>query len=160
MAYDHTQQAQGTNRVPEAPDFAFDPTKVRQANGLAMGIILFASIGMMILGLFHGFFGLAGILSGTFLVTDTEYPYEVDSTWWGIWHLFLGGVVLTAGCLLFSGKPWAMIVALVVAVVSGVDAFLSIPYHPLWSILILAFSIGVIWAITAHGKEVIAAAAD
>ena len=31
--------------------------------------------------------------------------------------------------------------------------FLFIPYYPIWSLLIIAVDVFVIWALTAHGRE-------
>jgi hypothetical protein len=42
-------------------------------------------------------------------------------------------------------------------VLSAIANFLTIPYYPLWSILIIALDIFVIWALTAHGRDVIRA---
>jgi hypothetical protein len=31
--------------------------------------------------------------------------------------------------------------------------FYSIPYYPVWSIVMIALDIGILWAVTAHGSE-------
>ena len=40
---------------------------------------------------------------------------------------------------------------MVVAVASIVWSFYSIPYYPVWSILVIALDAAVIWALAAHG---------
>jgi hypothetical protein len=137
----------------EAPAFLKMPEEESSGAGWATGLMLFASIVMMITGLFHAFFGLAYLFSGEFLVVEDGYTYAVDTTVWGIVHFALGSLVLAAGCALFSGRPWAIIVAIVFAAVSAVTSFLSIPYHPAWSILLVALDIGVIWALATHGRD-------
>jgi hypothetical protein len=40
------------------------------------------------------------------------------------------------------------------AVISGLSAFAYIPIYPIWGIMIAAVSLAVIWALTAHGRDV------
>jgi hypothetical protein len=72
-------------------------------------------------------------------------------------HLVAGVIILLAGFGLFSGAVWARTVGVTLAVLSAIANFLTIPYYPLWSILIIALDIFVIWALTAHGRDVIRA---
>jgi hypothetical protein len=46
------------------------------------------------------------------------------------------------------------VVAITLAVLSAIANFLFIPYYPIWSLLIIAVDVFVIWAIAAHGREV------
>jgi hypothetical protein len=62
--------------------------------------------------------------------------------------------VAFAGWGLLSGRPWARVVAITLAVLSAIANFLFIPYYPFWSLLIIAVDVFVIWAIAAHGREV------
>jgi hypothetical protein len=59
-----------------------------------------------------------------------------------------------AGWGLLSGRTWARMVAITLAVLSAIANFLFIPYYPFWSLLIIAVDVFVIWAIAAHGREV------
>jgi hypothetical protein len=52
-----------------------------------------------------------------------------------------------------SGRTWARVVGITVAVLSAIAAFLWLPYYPFWALLIIALDVFVIWAITAHGRE-------
>jgi hypothetical protein len=40
------------------------------------------------------------------------------------------------------------------AVLSAIANFLFIPYHPFWSLLIIALDVFVIWALAVHGGKV------
>jgi hypothetical protein len=62
-------------------------------------------------------------------------------------------VVVLAAVGLLSGKVWARTVGVILAVISGLAAFAWLPWYPVWGILFIAASIGVIWALTAHGKD-------
>jgi hypothetical protein len=61
--------------------------------------------------------------------------------------------VAFAGWGLLSGRTWARVVALTVALLSALANFLFIPYYPFWALLLITLDIFVIWAIAAHGGE-------
>jgi hypothetical protein len=119
----------------------------------AFGFILFAGCMMLMMACFDFFQGLAAVIKGDFYVVVPNYAFNVDTTAWGWIHMLLGIVVAAAGVFLFFGKMWARIIAIIVALVSAVVNFLSIPYYPIWSILIVVLDVLVIWAIAAHGRE-------
>ena len=43
---------------------------------------------------------------------------------------------------------------MIIGVVSAIAGFAWLPYYPIWAILIIAVAIAVIWALTAHGRDV------
>ena len=55
---------------------------------------------------------------------------------------------------LFQGATWARAVAVVLASLSIVANFFWMPYYPLWSLTIIALGVLVIWAATAHGRDI------
>jgi hypothetical protein len=61
-----------------------------------------------------------------------------------------------AGFGLFSGVVWARTVAILVAGVSILVNFTWLPYYPVWAMLIIAFDVFIIWALTAHGRDITA----
>ena len=79
---------------------------------------------------------------------------KFDVTAWGWIHLIAGIVVLLAGFALFSGAVWARTVGVILALVSAIANFAWLPYYPVWSILIIAVDIAVIWALTVHGRDI------
>lgn len=119
----------------------------------AFGVIFFAGAVMALIGLFQALVGIVAIIHGNFFSVPRAYAYEVSATTWGWIHLLLGALVAVAGCYLFFGKTWARIIAIVAAIVSAVSNFLFIPYYPVWSLLIIALNVVVIWAVAAHGRE-------
>jgi hypothetical protein len=38
-------------------------------------------------------------------------------------------------------------------VLSAIASFAFIPYYPIWSLLIIALDVFVIWALAAHGRD-------
>jgi len=122
-------------------------------SGLATGFILFASVMMIMAGIFQAFSGLVAIIDDEFYVTTPNYVLQFDTTTWGWIHLLLGVIVALAGASLLAGKFWARTVAVIVAAVSMFANFAALPYYPFWAILVIVLDVFVIWAVTAHGDE-------
>ncbi len=120
-------------------------------SGWAMGGAMFAATLMFIVGIFEAISGLAAIFEDEFFVVTPNYVFDLDVTAWGWIHLILGLVVAGAGWALFARKPWAGVVAIVLASLAAIANFFYIPYYPFWAILIIALSIWVIWALTRPG---------
>jgi hypothetical protein len=55
---------------------------------------------------------------------------------------------------LYSGTVWARMVGVIMASVAMVAAFAWLPWYPLWAVLLIAVSLGVVWALTAHGRDI------
>jgi hypothetical protein len=123
----------------------------RETSGWAVGLILFAAIMMIMVGVFQAFQGLVAIFENEFYVPTRNYLFQFDATTWGWTHLLLGLLVAFAGYGLLSGKTWARTVAIFLAVLSAIANFAFIPYYPFWSLLIITLDIFVIWAIAVHG---------
>jgi hypothetical protein len=125
----------------------------RQTSGGAVGLIMFAAIMMLMVGVFQALQGLVAIFENEFYVATRNYLFQFDATTWGWIHLLIGLVVAFAGYGLLSGRTWARAVAIALAVLSAIANFLFIPYYPFWSLLIITLNIFVIWAIAAHGGD-------
>ena len=122
-------------------------------SGWAAGLILFAGLMMIMVGLWQALEGLVAIFENEFYVATRNYLFQFDATTWGWIHLLLGVLVAFAGWGLLSGQTWARVVAITLAVLSAIANFLFIPYYPFWSMLIIAVDVSVIWALAAHGRE-------
>ena len=132
---------------------SLDP-EARSRSGAAVGFTYFAAIVMFMVGTFHAIAGFAGILENEFYVATRNYVFEFDATAWGWIHLIAGLIVIFAAVGLFSGAVWARTVGVTMAVISAIANFGFIPYYPVWSIVIIALDIAVIWALTAHGRDI------
>lgn len=126
----------------------------REHSAGAVGIIVFASIMMMLVGVFHVIQGIVALANDTFYVVGQEYVFQFDVTTWGWVHLLLGIVVGLAGLFLLQGQVWARAVAVGIASLSILANFAWMPYYPVWSLTVIAFAVFVIWAVTVHGRDV------
>jgi hypothetical protein len=127
----------------------------REPSGAAVGLTIFAGVIMIMIGIFHALYGLAAIIKNDFFVVGSEYLYKVDVTTWGWIHLIAGVVVAIAGYALFMGAVWARTIGVILAVISAIANFLTIPYYPFWSMLLIALDVFVIWALTVRGRDIV-----
>jgi hypothetical protein len=124
-----------------------------EPNGWALGWTSYAAVMLMLVGGFHGFAGLVGILENDLYVLAGGYVLELDVTTWGWIHLVAGVVVFFAGLGLLSGATWARVVGVTVAVLSTLMNFAWLPWYPLWSLIMITANAFVIWALTVHGRD-------
>jgi len=129
----------------------------RAPSGAAVGWTLFAAFMMVMIGFWWVMAGFVGLINDEFFVTTRNYIFKFDATAWGWIHLIIGLLVLFAGFGLFTGAVWARTVGVILALVATLAGFAWLPWYPLWAILIIAASITVIWALTAHGRDVVEA---
>jgi hypothetical protein len=127
--------------------------RAAETSGWAVGFILFAAIMMIMGGVFQAIEGLIAIFQNQFYVATREYLFQFDATAWGWIHLVLGIIVALAGWGLLSGRTWARVVAITMAVLSAIANFLWLPYYPFWAIIVLTLDVLVIWAVAAHGRS-------
>jgi hypothetical protein len=125
----------------------------KQASGLVTGLVLFAGLMMIMLGVYQAIVGIAALIEDQFYVVTPAYAFEVDVTTWGWIHLLIGIVVALAGWAVIAGQTWGRVVGIIVAVLSAIANFFFIPYYPFWSLLIIALDVFVIWALCVYGSR-------
>ena len=117
-------------------------------SSMAVGLTVFAGAMMLTTGLFQAFEGIVAIANDSFYVNTRNYIFEIDTTTWGWIHLLLGVVVALVGGGVLSGATPARVLGIVLVVFSMIANFLFIPYYPLWSLMIVALDVAVIWALS------------
>ncbi len=127
-----------------------------QPSGWAVGWTAFAGFMLIMIGSFHAIAGLAGILEDEFYVTTPNWVFQFDATTWGWIHLLMGIVVVLVGLGLFSGNVLARTIAVILVLLSAIANFMWIPYYPVWSIVMIAVDVAIIWALTSHGRDIAA----
>jgi hypothetical protein len=126
----------------------------QQPSAAAVGWALFAAIMLMIAGFFQIIAGIAAIAEDDFYLTTQKWVFEFDVTTWGWIHVVLGILLLCVGAGILTGNILARTVGVVIAGISAIGNFAFMPYYPVWAILVIAIDIAIIWALTAHGRDV------
>ena len=118
------------------------------------GWAVFAGTVLSIVGAFNIIYGLAAIFRDEVITTTGQHVIIWDVTRYG-WILFIFGILqLLAGMALFAGADWARWTAVVLA---GVNAVGNVPFltvQPIWTGLIIALDIIVIYQLTARWEAV------
>ena len=108
----------------------------------------FAGAMMIIVGLFEFVQGLVAVINGNqFFVTTPNYVFQLNATTWGWIHLVLGAVIAVAGLFIFTGNIVARSVGMLLAGLQALANFVWLPYSPLWSIIIIAIDVFIIWSL-------------
>lgn len=123
-------------------------------SGGAVALTTFASIMLMIAGAFQFFAGIAALLKDEYFVIGEEYAFKFDATTWGWIHLLIGVILFLAGLALLQGAVWARTLVVIIASLSALANFIWLPYQPWWSIILITLNIFIIWAVTAHGRDI------
>lgn len=120
-----------------------------------VGWIVFAALMLVMLGIFHVMQGLVALFRDEVYVVGSDgLVISVDYTSWGWAHVIGGAIAVVVGACLVAGQMWARVVAVVVAMLSAVVNIMFLPAYPVWSMIMIAVDVLVIWAVTVHGHEV------
>jgi len=115
---------------------------------------MFASFMLFMLGTFQAVQGLVAIFDdGYYAVTANGLLLNVDYTAWGWVHLLLGLLIVAAGAGLLTGNMAARILAVALAGLSAIVNLVFIEAKPIWSIIVIAIDVLVIYSVTVHGRE-------
>jgi hypothetical protein len=108
----------------------------------------FAGAMMIIVGLFEFMQGLVAVVNGNqFFVTTPNYVFQFNAATWGWIHLILGAVIAVAGLFIFTGNILARSLGMFLAGLQALANFMWLPYSPLWSIIIIAIDVFIIWSL-------------
>ncbi|MGH3315759.1 MAG: DUF7144 family membrane protein [Nocardioidaceae bacterium] len=119
-----------------------------------VGMVVFGGLMMIVAGTFHAMAGLVGLFNDSYwLVPNSDLVVTVDYTTWGFVHLILGVLAIAAGAGILAGQAWARVTGVVLAVISALVSIAFLAAYPLWSMLIIALDVLVIYALIAHGEE-------
>ena len=121
--------------------------------GWVVGLSLFAGVMMILTGVLNAMEGVVGIARNEVYAATPRYIFAFDLTTWGWIHIILGIVVLAAGVGVLTGQLWGRVVGITIAVLTILANFAFIPYYPVWSLLIIALNVFVIWALCIYNRD-------
>ncbi|MEV6300614.1 hypothetical protein AB0M02_14500 [Actinoplanes sp. NPDC051861] len=141
-----------TRRAYDEPPYT--PPGRREPTGW-VGMVVFAGVMLLMLGSFQAIEGLVALFRDDFYVTTNNgLVIPMDFSSWGWTHLIIGVITALAGFGVLAGQMWARVVGIVIAVISALANLAFLPAYPIWSTIVIAIDVLVIYALTAHGREV------
>ena len=120
----------------------------------AVGWTGFAAVMLIMIGVMDVIQGIVALANEDFFVVGEEWVLELNVTAWGWIHILVGIVLVLTGIGLLSGNTAARVVGVIVAAIVALLNFAWLPYYPVWSIIVIAICIAIIWALTAHGRDI------
>jgi hypothetical protein len=127
-------------------------TSGRHAEGRGYGLVLFASVLLVIVGVFNLIYGVAAIANSHVFTANAHYVFGSLRTWGWI-TLIIGGLqVLAAGGVL-AGNQAARWFAVAVVGLSAIDQMFFIPAYPFWSLMIIAVDVVALYGLCAYGSR-------
>ncbi|MFR9676701.1 hypothetical protein [Streptomyces sp. TR06-5] len=121
--------------------------------GLAGGITVFAAVMLLIAGVLDLLRGVMAIVNDAVIVTTPDYTFQFDTEGWGWVHLAVGAVAVLVSFGLFRANFWARVAGVIMAGLVIVSSFLSLPYYPVWSVVLIAMCGFVIWGLCTVRSE-------
>jgi hypothetical protein len=141
-------QRVGAHRGP-----GYEETEYEDVSAARVGGWVLAAVLMVFSGLVTFFDGIVGIIHGTFFTNVSNYAFAIGPTGRGIVNVILGALIFAAGVSLLLGMLWARLVGIFLAVLIGIYNFLILPWYPIWSIILIALNVYIIWALATGGRR-------
>jgi len=113
----------------------------------ATGLTVFAAVMLFLVGLLDIFRGIMAIAEDDIFVTTRNYVFQWDLTGWGWTHLALGALAVIISFGLLRTATWARVAGVAIAGLVILANFLSLPYYPVWSVVMITMSGFIIWAL-------------
>ena len=113
----------------------------------ATGLTVFAAVMLMIGGVLAITRGIMGIAEDEVFVSTPNYVFKFDLTSWGWIHLVLGAIAVLVSLGLFTEAAWARASGVAIGALVVIANFLSLPYYPVWSVVLIGISALIIWAL-------------
>jgi hypothetical protein len=118
-----------------------------------VGWVGFASLMMMLAGVFHIIAGFVALFQEDVYVAAPNALWVFDYSQWGWIHMLGGALALIAAGSLMQGKLFGRTLTVLVAMFSAIANMAFVPVYPVWSLMIITIDLLVIWAVTVHGGE-------
>ncbi len=119
------------------------------------GWVVFASMMLFLLGSFQALAGVVSLLEKSYYaVSSDDLVVHVGYQAWGWTHLVVGVVAAAAAFgLMTGGATWARVVGIITAMASALVNIGFLAAAPVWAVLMITLDVLVIYAITAHGRD-------
>jgi hypothetical protein len=146
-----------TSEMPpaSAPERSTDTAAYRRTSSAWVGWVVFAAVIAITMGAFEAIEGLVAIFKDEYyLVGSSGLVVSVDYTVWGWVHLVLGVAAVAAGVGLLQGRNWGRIVVIVLAGLSAIVNLGFLSAYPVWSTIVIALDVIIIYALTVRWKDV------
>lgn len=117
------------------------------------GWLMFAGILIFTIGIFNGIDGLVGLFKDDYYVVVDDDLLVFNYTAWGWIWLILGIVQVITGMGVLAGMIWARALGVGLAILAAIGHLAFLAAYPVWSILVIAMCVLVVYALTVPGPD-------
>jgi hypothetical protein len=117
-----------------------------------VGLVFFAAIILLVVGMFNVFDGIAAIANSHFFVANANYVIG-DLRAWGWVVLILGLLQLLAGGGVMVGNQAARWFGIAVIGLNLISQLFFVPAYPFWALTIIAFDVLALYGLCVYGSR-------
>ena len=122
------------------------------AEGRGYGLLIFASVLLLVVGFWNVIQGISAIARSRVFVGGAHYVFG-DLRAWGWIALIFGVLQLVAGVGVLLGNQLARWFGLAVLGLNAIDQMFFIPAYPFWSLTIIAMDVVALYGLCAYGSR-------
>ena len=123
-----------------------------QSEGHGLGLVIFASAVMAMVGFFNLIYGIAAIANSHVFVANAHYVFG-DLRAWGWVTLIIAVLQLVAAAGVMVGNQLARWFGVAVLGLSAIDMMFFIPAYPFWALTIIAVDVVALYALCMYGSR-------
>ena len=117
------------------------------------GWVAFAGITLALIGFFDILQGLTALFNDEYFTVRNGALLVFDFTAWGWITLIWGLLLISAGLGLLAGRGWARWFGIFAVFVNAILQIAFLAANPIWSTIIIALDVFVLYALTARWDE-------
>lgn len=121
-----------------------------------VGWAVFAGVLLIMDGIFQFIIGLTTLFNHHWYAVTNGAWLVFNYTGWGWIQMAIGVLLALAGLSLLRGDMAGRIVAVVFAVLSAIANLAFLNVFPLWSLVVIAIDVCIMYAVIVHGGELAA----
>ena len=124
----------------------------RHAEGRGLGLVIFASAVMAMVGFFNLIYGIAAIANSHVFTANAHYVFGSLRTWGWI-TLVIGALQLLAAAGVVAGNQLARWFGVAMLGLSAIDMMFFLSAYPFWALMIIAVDVVALWGLCAYGSR-------
>ena len=122
------------------------------AEGRGYGLLIFASVLLLVVGFWNVIQGISAIAQSRVFVGGAHYVFG-DLRAWGWIALIFGVLQLVAGVGVLIGNQLARWFGIAVLALNAIDQMFFIPAYPFWSLTIIAMDVVALYGLCPYGSR-------
>ncbi|MER7014749.1 hypothetical protein ABT324_25255 [Saccharopolyspora sp. NPDC000359] len=146
-----TQQAEQQAQAPEQSK-QWAMTSAPEGTSMS-GWLAFAGSLILLVGIFNVIDGLAALFRTDYFIVGEGQLLVFNFTAWGVIWLVLGVLQVATGVGCLYEMTWARTTGIVLAALCAIGHLAFLAAFPLWSLLVIALSVLVIYGLVVPGKH-------